>query len=112
MVVVILAELAAEMKANNWKLGLEWIPRGQNEEADDLTNWEFGRFSAEKRVEVDLQKVSWRVLERFMKEATDLYDAVIALKKKEGISEAEGKGGTREKKAKKLRDLRDRDPSQ
>ena len=98
------------MKANNWKLGLEWIPRGQNEEADDLTNWEFGRFSAEKRVEVDLQKVSWRVLERFMKEATDLYDAVVALKKrKEGISEAEGKGGTREKKAKKLRD---RDPWQ
>ena len=61
--VVILAELAAEMKANNWKLGLEWIPRGQNEEADDLTNWEFGRFSAENRVAVDLQKVSWRVLE-------------------------------------------------
>ena len=106
--VVILAEIAAEMKANNWKLGLEWIPRGQNEEADDLTNWEFGRFSAEKRVEVDLQKVSWLLLERFMKEATDLYDAVVALKKrKEGISEAEGKGGTREKKSKKLRD---RDP--
>ena len=92
--VVILAELAAEMKANNWKLGLEWIPRGQNEEADDLTNWEFGRFSAENRVEVDLQKVSWRLLERFMKEATDLYGAVVALKKrKKGNKEAEGKGG-------------------
>ena len=106
--VVILAELAAEMKANNWKLGLEWIPRGQNEEADDLTNWEFGRFSAENRAEVDLQKVSWRVLERFMKEAMDLHDAVVALKKRKKVNrEEEGEGGPREKKAKKLRD---RDP--
>ena len=108
--VVILAGLAAEMKANNWKLGLEWIPRGLNEEADGLTNWEFGRFSAEKRVEVDLQKVCWRVLERFMKEVTDLYVAVVALKqRKKGNSEAEGKGGPRKKKAMKLRG---RDPWQ
>ena len=98
------------MKANNSKLGLEWIPRGQNEEADYLTNWEFGRFSAKNRIEVDLRKVSWRVLERFMKEATDLHGAVVALKRrKKGNREAEGKGGPREKKAKKLRE---RDPWQ
>ena len=35
--VVILGELAAQMRAKDMELGLEWVARSQNKEADSLT---------------------------------------------------------------------------
>ena len=32
------------------KLDLRWRPRGENQDADDLTNQKYGNFSSEKRI--------------------------------------------------------------
>merc|ERR1712102_11877 len=42
--VVVLAELAAQLKKTSLKLDLQWVPRDQNEEADALTNRDFSSF--------------------------------------------------------------------
>ena len=46
---VILGELAAQLRALNAELSLEWVPRLQNEEADALTNGDFSAFRPEHR---------------------------------------------------------------
>ena len=42
---VVLAELAAQLRSRRMELGLDWVPRDQNEEADALTNGEFAGFA-------------------------------------------------------------------
>ena len=43
-----------------------WVPRLQNEEADALTNSDFRHFSPETRIEVDLEKLEFGVLDRLL----------------------------------------------
>jgi hypothetical protein len=62
--VVILAELSAQMQARAMALNLEWAPRDQNEEADALTNGDFSLFDTRKRVVADLEEIRWLVLPR------------------------------------------------
>ena len=74
--VVILAELAAQMQARGMALNLEWAPRDQNEEADALTNGDFSLFDTQKRVVVDLKEIRWLVLPRMLVVAEGIYEAV------------------------------------
>ena len=46
---------------------------GANEEADALTNEEFGGFDLGRRVEVDLSKVPWLLLPEMLKASEELY---------------------------------------
>ena len=74
--VVILAEVAAQLRARSMALNLGWTPRGQNEEADALTNGDYSQFNSTNRVNVVVEEVSWLVLPRMMQVATDIYEEV------------------------------------
>ena len=78
--VVILAELAAQLKARGMALNLEWAPRDQNEEADALTNADYSSFDPARRIQVDVESVSWIVLPRMLSVASSIYERVQALK--------------------------------
>ena len=52
------------------------MPRLQNEEADDLTNWEFSKFDLAKRVEVDLEKLPFGVLHELLETSEDFFGQV------------------------------------
>ena len=53
---------------------LEWIPRDQNEEADELSNMDFGRFKEENRVTVDLEAAPFKRLKEMMDRAGKFYE--------------------------------------
>ena len=46
--VVVLAELAAQLKKRCLRLDLQWVPRDENEEADGLTNLDFSGFDPQQ----------------------------------------------------------------
>ena len=43
-------------------LRARWLPRLQNEEADQLTNLEFHHFDESKRIQVDLDNLGFQVM--------------------------------------------------
>ena len=53
MVAAVLMELSHQMSILGICLGLDWVPRLQNVEADALTNSDFRHFEAENRIDVD-----------------------------------------------------------
>ena len=60
---VVLMQLAHEMRTRRLLLRARWLPRLQNQEADDLTNDEFHHFRAEKRIPVDLNKLGFDLMD-------------------------------------------------
>ena len=58
----VLMELAYQMAGLNATLSLSWIPREQNEEADDLTKNRFEKFDPGKRIEVNLEEIGFKVI--------------------------------------------------
>ena len=73
--IVILAELAAQLRSRGMGLRLGWAPRDQNEEADALTNGEFGAFAASRRIMIDVETIRWKVLPQMLAVAGSIYDA-------------------------------------
>ncbi len=73
---VLLMELSEELRAQDLGLGLKWVRRDGNQWADDLTNEEFQRFSPALRVEVNPEKIKWRVFDRIDAESRRLYDQI------------------------------------
>ena len=71
--IVILAELSAQLRRKGIELNLEWVPRDQNEEADALTNEHFTHFNKDLRIDVDVLKIDWIVLNRLMGVAEEIY---------------------------------------
>ena len=67
-------------------LRARWLPRLQNQEADDLTNDEFRHFDLSKRIPVDLETVGFAVMDKLFAEGDayikELDVARAALKKK------------------------------
>ena len=52
----VLLELAEQLRRREMVLNLEWAPRGQNTEADALTNGNFAAFSEARRVQMPLKR--------------------------------------------------------
>lgn len=75
---VILAEVATQLERRELELQLDWVTRDQNEEADELTNMDFGRFAAHRRIPVQLEDMKWEVLDDLLRVADDLYSEVRA----------------------------------
>ena len=71
--IVILAELAAQLRKRAMALDLQWVPRDQNEEADALTNGAFGSLDPQRRIQIDPLKVEWLLLPRLVAVAEQLY---------------------------------------
>ena len=76
--VVILAELAEQLRSRDMERDLAWAPRDQNEEADALTNLHFSEFDPALRVVVDPADIQWLIMNRMMDVAEDLYKQVKA----------------------------------
>ena len=74
--VVLLAELACQMRQRGMELSLTWAPREQNEEADALANEDFTAFDPGRRVVVDLQKIKWLVLDDMLAVSENIYEEV------------------------------------
>jgi hypothetical protein len=71
--VVILAELSAQLRARKMALSVGWTPRDQNEEADALTNGDYAQLGAANRVNVTIEDVQWLVLPKMMAVASDIF---------------------------------------
>jgi hypothetical protein len=74
--VVVLAELSAQLRSRGMSLDLEWAPRDQNEEADALTNKDFAAFDPALRVEVDVSSIGWLILPKMLEVASNIYKRV------------------------------------
>ena len=77
---IVVMELAAQMKKFEMELNLGWVPRGQNVEADALTNSEFEGFDPDKRINVAFEDLPFLVMDRLMAKAAEL-DGEIKLAK-------------------------------
>ena len=110
--VVILTELAERLRQWDLDLGLDWIPRNQNEEADGLTNGVVSSFAPELEIEVDLKRLGLRTLDCMWEVADGLYRDVQERKtRKRAQGEALGGGATAvPSPGPKVRPLRERDP--
>lgn len=75
-----LMELSKQLELYDLDLNSAWIPREQNEPADDLSKDRFEKFSLENRVEVDMAKLEYLVLPKLLEAAMSL-DEEIKLKK-------------------------------
>lgn len=73
---VVLSELAVQLRSRGMELDLFWVPRDQNEEADALTNREFSGFDPKLRVEVDVEKLAFQVLPDMLAVSEDLHNRV------------------------------------
>ena len=61
-VCAILMELAAMLSTRSLWLNLDWVPREDNQEADDLTNEKFERFELANRVQVVWADVPFKII--------------------------------------------------
>ena len=73
---VILGELAVQLRKRNLQLQLDWAPRLQNEEADALTNGDFTAFRAENRINIDLLALKFEVMDKLMEVAEGIYEEI------------------------------------
>ena len=73
---VILTELAAQLRERRVDLALQWVPRTQNEEADAITNDRVEIFDKTREVKMDPSKVNWIVLPVMMDVAEQIYSDV------------------------------------
>ena len=70
---VILMEVAAQLDSRELDLELNWAPRDQNEEADQLTNSDFRSFQKDLRVEWDYSSTPFIVLEELIGAGADMF---------------------------------------
>ena len=99
---VVLGELAVQLRSRNLHLDLDWVPRDQNTEADALTNGDFSGFSPEHRVDIDVSRLEFKILPELLKAADDLFEN-IAARRRAGKQKEQG-GKWRKQK------LKERDP--
>ena len=76
--VVILAEIAEQLRINRWSLDLEWTPREQNMEADALTNQDFAAFNVDNQLKINVSELNWEVLPQMLDMAEDIFQRVQA----------------------------------
>ena len=77
---VLIMELSEQLRCRGATLALNWLQRDLNQEADDLTNLEFGSFDMKNRIPVDPTQLKWLVLPTLMEESEALYKQIIAEK--------------------------------
>ena len=68
---VVLMEVAHQCHRKGLTLRADWVPRLENQEADDLTNMEFKSFDPMKRINVRLEDLNFGVLNDLFKVGDD-----------------------------------------
>ena len=92
-------EVAHQCRRRGLALRANWIPRLENQEADDLTNLEFKSFDVKSRIDVDLERLNFGVM-RDLFEVGDSYAQEIDELKRQARAEAGSKEGKKKKKKK------------
>ena len=107
---VVLMELACQLGLRRACLHARWIPRLQNEEADALTNGEFHHFDSALRIDVNLEQLSFVIMNDLFAEGETYVAELNKLKEAEKLKKRASSGSTPASKAKKGPTLRERDP--
>ena len=100
-------EVAHQRRRKGLALSANWVPRLENQEADDLTNLEFKSFDSKKRLNVDLEKLDFGVLRQLF-DVGDSYVKELDELKAQAKARAVEKEGRKRKLAGES--LRERDP--
>ena len=103
-------ELAHQMRRRRLVLRARWLPRLQNDEADQLTNMDFRHFDPKKRIPASLERLGFQVLPELF-EAGEKYLETLNRLKADSTESEKSEGNDRAKK--RLRGekgLRERDP--
>jgi len=74
--IVVLTELAAQLRKRELGLNLYWVPRDQNELADGLTNGDYSAFDPARRIEVDPSQLQYEVLPKMLEVSRQIYSEV------------------------------------
>ena len=99
---LLVIEVSEMMRKKNAMVDLLWIKRDLNQDADDLTNEEFGNFSEENRVYLKDGKIQWEVMDDLLSSGMELYEG-IKQKKEDKKLEKENKRGGKEATSRKKR---------
>ena len=106
-------QLAHEMKKRRMLLRARWVPRLQNQEADDLTNDEFRHFDMKRRIVVDVEQLGFGLMTELFK-AGDAYtselEAVRKITKQKAELKTASEAASDRRDAKRRRPLRETDP--
>ena len=108
--VVVFMELAHQITKRRVILRAEWLPRLQNEEADALTNMDFGHFDMSRRVRMDLDHMEFgglNVLFGSGKAYPSDLEAQRAAEKARKVAGGERAGGGRKRRAGEALSVRD-----
>ena len=98
-------ELAHQMRRRRVVLRANWVPRDQNQEADDLTNLEFRHFDERRRIPVKLEDLDFGVMPELF-ECGDQYMAELEVqrtKAREAAAAEKAAGGVKRKRKKQLK---------
>ena len=107
---VILMEVAHQMRRRRLVLRARWLPRLQNEEADQLTNNEFHNFDAKKRIPVELDGLQFQVLPQLFAAGEEYLEDLEKAKTAAKKTDAEALEGGARKRLKGDKGLRETDP--
>ena len=77
---IVAMELATQLDRRGIELDLQWVPRWQNQEADDLTNQRFDDFDEAHRIDVQFERLDFLVMGKLLEKAGKL-DAELRLHK-------------------------------
>ena len=102
-------EFSEQLEARLSWLKVAWVPRHQNEEADALTNGEYGGFREELRVHIDPKSVDWIILDKMLEYGGGLVKEIEEKRRKKKEEMRASKAAKKRRKA-AGDSLRDRDP--
>lgn len=106
-------ELAHQMRLRRMLLRARWLPRLQNQEADDLTNEEFRHFDPKKRIPVKLEELGFKIMDSLFKVGDDYLLELERLRASEKRKATERQDKSRKSAlagSKKLKSLKETDP--
>ena len=98
---IIAMELASQLDRLGIDLDLQWVPRWQNQEADDLTNERFDDFHEENRIAVRFEELQFLVMSRLLEKAGQLDEELKLYKTSKEAKLAKLKADLTDKKSRK-----------
>ena len=69
-------ELSEQLRYRCAELYLTWIPRENNQEADDLSNLKFDDFSPDKRITFTISGIPWKVFTELILATREMFDLI------------------------------------
>ena len=76
----LLIELSEQLRVREAELHLHWIPREDNQEADDLSNLSFKDFNPGNRVHFTLEELPWIVFHDLIKVTGEMYAGIVQMR--------------------------------